>query len=120
MLEAIFLQKAKKIMCQCTGWLLSLGFQIQKISQVNHIDGNKLNNSTSNLEWVTLQENNLHCCRILGKRRGVTNSQSKFTEDQIRAIRQDNRTLHEIAKDYGCYFSTIHKIKKFETWQHVK
>lgn len=88
--------------------------------QVNHIDGNKLNNSTSNLEWVTLQENNLHCCRILGKRRGVTNSQSKFTEDQIRAIRQDNRTLHEIAKDYGCYFSTIHKIKKFETWQHVK
>lgn len=35
--------------------------------QVNHIDGNKQNNNVNNLEWCTVQENELHSAQVLGK-----------------------------------------------------
>lgn len=31
---------------------------------VNHLDGNKLNNKSSNLEWATRSENDLHAYKI--------------------------------------------------------
>lgn len=34
--------------------------------EVNHKDGNKLNNNAENLEWVTAQENSLHRAYTLG------------------------------------------------------
>jgi len=46
--------------------LIALAFLENKENkeQVNHIDGNKLNNCLNNLEWVTNQENQIHKFKI--------------------------------------------------------
>ena len=41
---------------------------IDKKPQVNHKDGNGLNNNVNNLEWVTGSENSIHASRVLGRK----------------------------------------------------
>ena len=54
--------------------------------QVNHLDGNKLNNKASNLEWCTASENMIHAV-MLHNRTGENVSTSKLKSDEVIAIR---------------------------------
>ncbi len=88
---------------------------IQKDMQVNHIDGNKLNNNISNLEYITCKENINHAIN-LGLRTRISNLKSKamFDDAQLFAIREAIKLGYkntEIAKYFKCNHSTISKIR---------
>ncbi len=58
---------------------------------VNHIDGNKLNNDISNLEWVTCSENEIHSYKVLNKQpwnKGIELPKGREYKGKIRKVAQ--------------------------------
>jgi hypothetical protein len=50
---------------------------------------------------------------------GTRQALSKFTEEQVRAIRNDSRSQTAIAREYGVWQGTISAIKLRKTWKHI-
>ena len=92
--------------------------------QINHIDGNKQNNSISNLEWVTLSENRRHAFETglqIG-RPGVKHHNCKLTEKDVQEIKnlvQLKTPRKEISKKYGIHKNHIYRITKGTRWKHL-
>lgn len=86
---------------------------------VNHIDGNKYNNSIDNLEWVTHSENNIHSFKNgLRNDYGERNFNTLYTDEQVLNIRRlyntGKYTQRELCKVYNMSPMTIHRIVKYK------
>ena len=92
--------------------------------EVNHKDGNKLNNCVTTLEYITHSENVLHSFNM-GLQVGLVggnNPSAIFTEKDIPIIRkrsENGETQQLIANDYGVCIATISLIVNRKNWSHV-
>lgn len=91
--------------------------------QVNHIDGNKLNNDVSNLEMVTQSENIRHAIKhkLLTPKSHESHWYAKLTEKQVEEIRAKYIpkivTQKMLAKEYGVSRENIKFIISNKTWK---
>jgi hypothetical protein len=92
--------------------------------EVNHIDGNKANNSVNNLEWNTDSENKKHAYTTgLCSRAGVHNNLTRLTEDQVIEIymlaHAGSLTQNEIGQLFGITYSAVSCIKSGKNWKEI-
>lgn len=93
---------------------------------VLHKDGNKLNNSISNLYWGTQKENIADAVRhgkfVSNSVKGERNNFAKLNEKQVRVIKW---ALHfkafqtELARIFNVSSATISYIKNGKCWSHA-
>lgn len=93
--------------------------------EVNHEDGNKLDNRADNLEYVTRPYNHLHAYRI-GLQiscKGEQHGHHKLTGEIVRLCRRlvgQGKTCTSLAYRFGVSVSVMWEAVVRKTWKHVK
>lgn len=97
-------------------------------TEVNHINGNKLENMVDNLEWVTPSENQKHAYKN-NLRKPISKKQcvfTKYTEEQVRELcvileKDFNKSSTEIMKklSYKTSSGFVNNIKNKKRWKDI-
>lgn len=89
----------------------------------NHKDGNRRNNNSENLEWVTRSGNAQHSLYVLGNKsktaRGEVAWKAKLTVDKVRDIRSrcaSGAMLKDMAVLYGVSRPAVSVIVSRKSW----
>lgn len=92
---------------------------------VNHIDGDKKNNSATNLEWATRSEQLTHAYihGLRSSHRGEQSTNSKLSKDDVEFIRKNtvkrSRThgIPAMARKFGVSYETIYNVLSGKTYK---
>lgn len=88
---------------------------------INHIDGNKLNNNISNLEWCDTLHNIKHAFRIglVKSSSGVNHFRSRFTKEQVLEIFNSTLGQRELGRKYKVSHAVIGSIKRKQSYKSI-
>lgn len=94
---------------------------------VNHKDGDKRNNNSWNLEWVTASENTIHAYEngLAYALKGIENPSSIFTKSEVIFIRENYKPRDKtfgaraLSRKYGTCHQVILKIVNNITYKNV-
>ena len=89
--------------------------------EVNHLDGNKLNNIYSNLEWSTRSENVLHAYRQLKVYHvcGENSRKSNLKNKDVAVIFKSTLPAKELCDRFGVGRKSIENIRNGRSWTHI-